>query len=149
MKIGFTGTRHGMTDIQKHEVRNLLTQYRPYPWPGVQLEAHHGRCVGADEEFNNIARTLMYDTIGWPANNVDEKNKSHCLCTTLHEAAPALIRNHYIVDACKQMIACPYEYEERWRGSGTWAAIRYAKKVKKPLCIIYPDGSIDRLNNSM
>jgi len=35
---------------------------------------------------------------------------------------------------------------EEWRGSGTWATIRYARKVGKPVTIIYPDGEIQEEN---
>lgn len=50
-------------------------------------------------------------------------------------------RNHDIVDATEWLIATPKKFEEI--RSGTWATVRYAKKVKKPVTIIWPDGSIE------
>jgi len=38
------------------------------------------------------------------------------------------------------VLACPYGYEEEMIGSGTWATIRYALKIHKPLAIIWPNG---------
>jgi len=49
-----------------------------------------------------------------------------------------LVRNHDIVDAVDKMYAFPKEIEEQWRGSGTWATIRYAKKKKKSLMVSFP-----------
>ena len=50
-----------------------------------------------------------------------------------------LDRNHDIVDETELLIACPKEPEEITR-SGTWATIRYARKKKKKLRIILPNG---------
>ena len=38
-------------------------------------------------------------------------------------------------------IACPAENKEVMR-SGTWATIRYAKRIKKPITIIWPDSGV-------
>jgi hypothetical protein len=48
MRVGFTGTRRGMTDAQKDTVRGLLVRLRP-------AECHHGYRVGADAEFHALA----------------------------------------------------------------------------------------------
>ena len=45
-----------------------------------------------------------------------------------------------IVADADVMLACPPNYEEIKRGSGTWATIKFARKSGKPLAIVYPDG---------
>ena len=42
------------------------------------------------------------------------------------------------------LIATPKEKEEQLR-SGTWATIRYAKKTKKIVFLVYPDGKYEYL----
>jgi hypothetical protein len=49
-------------------------------------------------------------------------------------------RDHDIVDETDMMISFPPTNKEILR-SGTWTTIRYARKKKKKLYIIYPDGS--------
>lgn len=39
------------------------------------------------------------------------------------------------------MIATPSSKEEELR-SGTWSTVRYARKLRRPVTLIYPDGSV-------
>jgi hypothetical protein len=141
MIIGFTGTQNGMTSEQKREVEHILMAYYVV---GKDNWVHHGDCVGADAQFNEIARSIYYVPKKHPASDVAEEKKAHCDCEA-YQAKPALERNHDIVDLAEIMLACPKAHSEELR-SGTWATIRYTKKVKKPLAIIYPDGAIERIN---
>lgn len=52
-----------------------------------------------------------------------------------------LDRNRDIVNCTDILITCPSGYTEKLR-SGTWATIRYARKIGKTVVIIFPDGSI-------
>ncbi len=61
MKVGFTGTRKGMTEFQKTEVRRLLTEYMH----GRDMEAHHGDCIGADTDFHNICIDMCIYLFFW------------------------------------------------------------------------------------
>lgn len=45
--IGFTGTRRGMTRLQKQMIETFLVMHSP-------KEAHHGDCVGSDALFHRI-----------------------------------------------------------------------------------------------
>jgi len=137
--VGFTGTQKGMTLYQKKELVNILNSLRPYPYYPYSTQFHHGDCIGADKEAESIARGRLLSTWAHPANNVSEYKKAHCPSHNVLLSRPALERNHDIVNAAGIMIACPGEYGEIIR-SGTWATIRYARKCKKPLIIIYPNG---------
>jgi len=46
------------------------------------------------------------------------------------------------VNECDVLIAAPGEFVERKRGSGTWGTVRYARKLGRPLVIIWPDGVV-------
>ena len=58
-------------------------------------------------------------------------------------AAPKgyLDRNHDIVDAADVLIAAPSGTTEK-RRSGTWATVRYARKLGRTICVVLPDGVV-------
>lgn len=146
MNIGFTGTQHGMTKEQKNELRCVLTLCRPYPHTGMgglDLFALHGDCIGADAQFNEIATELQYTTKSFPASDVKPEKVAHCVVGTRHEPNLAIKRNHIIVDRSDMVIATPATFNEVLR-SGTWATIRYARKQRKKLLIIWPDGTVKK-----
>jgi len=64
---------------------------------------------------------------------------SHRNMFVLYNARPPLTRNHDIVDCTELLIACPKSMKEELR-SGTWATVRYARKLERPVIIIYPNG---------
>ena len=131
--LGITGTRNGMRPKQMQTVRSIVGFLLPD-------EANHGNCVGADAEFHDIIRELTRAVIVvHPPTNKDhvaDKQGDFIL-----PARKYMERNETIVNASVLMLATPFEYNERGRGSGTWAAIRYTRKVRKPLIIIWPDGT--------
>ena len=61
MKIGFTGTRHGMTPQQIEALNALL------PVADPTAEFHHGDCLGADAVAQRIAQhqAAGYDVHGY------------------------------------------------------------------------------------
>lgn len=140
MKIGFTGSRGGMTLMQRASVEALVRKYRP-------AEIHHGGCKGSDEEFDNMCHELVAgghmdsslfvvvhpsSLKGWrgtwgPGRVLDER--------------PPLERNHDIVDAVELMIATPKGVHEVLR-SGTWSCVRYARSKRKDIYIVWPDGRV-------
>lgn len=132
---GFTGTQNGQTDEQQLSFEDLVRSGRPRGF-------HHGDCVGADEQSHSIVRRVDKEcviTIHPPSN---PSKRAWCEPDTLLPEDEYLNRNHDIVDATQRLIATPSGYEEQIR-SGTWATVRYARKMGKPVTIIWPDGSTD------
>lgn len=133
MKLGFTGTRNGMTEKQRNKVKTFLKVNRT-----EISRAAHGDCVGADAEFDSLVGIYVEMEI-FPSEN--SSMRAYCDAPVIHPPKPPLERNHDIVDWCDVLLATPKESKEVLR-SGTWATIRYARKVGKPIYIIDPDGGI-------
>lgn len=139
--VGFTGTRRGMTAIQKEQVTKLVISLRE---SGYSI-ARHGMCVGADEDFHNIVRELEFYVIGHPGVNSRGAcpSRGRTKPDLILEALPFIERNHIISDFSSVMIATPKALYEEFRGSGTWATIRYTKRQHRKLFIVYPTGMIE------
>ena len=129
MKVGFTGNRDGMTKDQITTIKRLLS-IRP-------VELHHGDCIGCDAFAHTIATDLRIPVIGHPPDLPGQRMFLHY--AEEREKKPYLERNHDIVDETDILIACPKGAEEIVR-SGTWATVRYARKVGKPILVVYPSG---------
>jgi hypothetical protein len=142
MRVGFTGTREGMTIAQWEHFEYLVTMRHVTEW-------HDGDCLGADTQAHATIRRIAWPPIemhGHPCNIF--KWRAHNEYDVLHPVAPPLSRNRHIVGASDLMFATPKEYAEVFRGSGTWATIRYAKSREVPLTIIFPDGSEENYNGA-
>jgi hypothetical protein len=131
MIIGFTGTQRGMTADQRRALHNILFNR--------DGEFRHGDCVGADAEAHDIAEAIGLEPVIHPPT--DPRKRAWKKAKRILPPKPYIERNHDIVDAAEEMFATPGEYHEQMR-SGTWATIRYARKRKKMLTIIFPDGSV-------
>ena len=129
--VGFTGTQVGMTEAQVARVSRML-----HSWKGW---ADHRDCIGADKQFHGIARSSGLKVAIHPPS-VSSK-RAYCTGDIVHPMADYLTRNRQIVDASAGLIATPKSFEEELR-SGTWSTIRYARKSKKPVVIVWPDGSV-------
>jgi hypothetical protein len=130
MKIGFTGTRKGLTTEQYSMVKWLFEQFKP-------TEFHHGDCIGCDEQAAMLAREATIHIVKHPPVNQHQQANSKADETRKRRAY--LKRNHNIVDETDIMIATPGEAKEIIR-SGTWATIRYARNQNKRIIIIFPNG---------
>lgn len=134
IKIGFTGTQQGMTKEQKEFLKYILSKTAEVYKYG---EFHHGDCIRADAEAHDIAEKYFECVIHPPdimAKRAFKKAKQ------IRTPKPYLYRNRDIVDECNELIATPKEVDEQKR-SGTWSTIRYARKMKKRVTIIYPNGA--------
>ncbi len=143
MKVGFTGTKKGMTIPQRHTFCALLKHLVEL---SIIKEFHHGDCVGADEHahimimhsgvFGVFLRPHL--VIHPPAN---DRLRAFCeYPDETRDPLPYLDRNHKIVDETDILIATPAGKEQL--RSGTWATVRYAGKKKKPIYLIDPEGNL-------
>lgn len=140
MRVGFTGTRQGMTNEQVLHVHMLLGDLQA----AGAIEAHHGMCAGSDKQFHDMALALHYPVVGHPGMGGSGRVKYRAVCQGLTEERPPLFflaRNREIVKAASVVIATPKEMIEQERWSGTWATIRYTRQAGKPLIIVWPDGT--------
>lgn len=132
MDVGFTGTQRGMTEAQWRSLWSLFVGRAPGNF-------HQGDCIGSDAQAVWAARTAGFRIIGHPPDN--DAKRAFAPADEWREPLPYLERNHKIVLASQEMIATPGEFTEQLR-SGTWATIRYARKLRRPLHVIYPDGMV-------
>ncbi len=136
MKVGFSGTRRGMTELQWRAFREELRTSFP-------SEFHHGDCIGADDE----AATLVYEhratckIVRHPPDNTQNRANNQCHRES-REPKPYLERNRAIVDETLHLIAAVSGPEEV--RSGTWSTVRYARKMGRKITIIWPDGKVSR-----
>jgi len=141
MRVGFTGTRHGMTDAKKATLWNILS--------GLQVdEFHHGDCVGADDEAAKITSVCQGDCVIVCHPPLVESlrafNKQH---HQIRQSKTYLLRNCDIVNETDVLIAAPCDAKKKQTG-GTWATIRYARTQGKRVIILWPDGTQSEENAS-
>ena len=128
MNIGFTGSRNGMSNEQKLQVKNYLLSLQH-----LNLTVHHGDCKGSDRDFHNICTDLQSIKIIIHPPNCSTM-RAFCNSDTILQERPFLLRNRDIVDSSEVLIACPINNNEIMR-SGTWSTIRYARKCNKQVNI--------------
>ena len=137
--VGFTGTGHQpLTPKQREGLRRALQH-----WYDQGFETfHHGDCIYADEEAHNLAYEIGFNIEIHPPLN--DAKRAHMARKTndpervkLHLEKDYIPRNRDIVDATWVLVACPKERFNVLR-SGTWATVRYARKLGRVLEIIYP-----------
>ena len=131
LRIGFTGNRNGLTTDQYNQVKNLMVGYLS---KNKVLEVHHGDCLGADTLFHNICKELSDNIIIVIHPPIDNKLRSYCQSNNILEPKDYLVRNKDIVLTTNSLIACPASQTEELR-SGTWATIRYARKLNKTVIL--------------
>lgn len=139
MDVGFTGTRYFMTARQLGTVRKLLADLP------AGSKFHHGGCIGADEQSSHIAHELGLWIVRHPpiAQSPIAIAKLAFSCFDEdREPKPYLERNHDIVDETQFLIAAPQQPIEQLR-SGTWATVRYARKKRRRIVIVLPNGIIN------
>ena len=130
IKLGMTGNRDGISEEAKNTFEKFLKNNKI-------LEVHHGDCVGADKMFHDICEENNFKIIIHPPNN--DSLRAFCKSEFIFEPKEYLKRNKDIVNSVDILIAFPSTQFEVIR-SGTWQTIRYARKLKKKILIIYLDG---------
>ena len=131
MHVSFTGTRRGLTEEQRTSLKKIFTEAKATVFT-------HGDCVGADYDAHMVAHEMGL-TIRKRPCYLDTQRAFAEEGETVADPEAPLDRNKKIVDEGKILVACPgQDFEER--RSGTWYTIRYARKINKPLVIIWPNG---------
>lgn len=146
MNIGFTGTRKGMTRKQKAKIK-LFFEGHLLDLDMMERDTwvvRHGGCDGSDDDFHNIASEYADMIYVYPGDEQQKTKYKNSRFVTVTEIKPYLERNKDIVHMTGGLLATPKGFKEEKR-SGTWMTIRHAKKVKKPVFIIYPDGKLEIL----
>jgi hypothetical protein len=136
LDVGFTGTQQGMSPAQKKMLRAVLTMF-------PKSRFHHGVCIGADEQADEIAYEMGFKMHLHPPTKKDKiaKLPRSLSQDVVYEAKPYLKRNEDIarVDV---LIACPKEYEMK-QFSGTWSTVRRAQWQNTfAIVVIWPDGTL-------
>src|SRR6185295_3683952 len=96
-------------------------------------------CVGADEQFVELASgaIMVGHPCDWPAM---QSKAAIAASGQMRACRKPLDRNHDIVDETQMLIAAPKGPEEQ--RSGTWATVRYARKLGRRIVIVWPDGEV-------
>jgi hypothetical protein len=144
MKIGITGTEYGCSDAQ---LKSLVTLLWDIHLVTEIIEFHHGSCVGVDVEAAYLVSFLI------------PRPKIHChppikkilegqsgVDDIVYRPKSYIERNHSIVVLTDLLIAVPAEISRQPRG-GTWNTYTFAERMDKPRIIIWPDGTVERLND--
>lgn len=128
MKVGFTGTREGMSQHQREQFALKIVEMNP-------SEFHHGDCEGADAEAHDIVRLFLPDT----KIVIHQPDKDYCRAfkqaDEYRDPIGYLPRDRNIVNETEYLIGTPLKDENTTR-SGTWYTIRYAWQRKKPNTVL-------------
>ena len=138
--VGFTGSRYGMTEIQRSVLRDfLINEYLDAEEDGeTDLWFRHGDCIGADKEAHEMAFRLGFDIAVHPPEIPTYRAFTGKSANTVAPPKPYLIRNRIIVDNSDVLVGCP-RHGHTQKG-GTWYTIRYAKHLARRLVVILPNG---------
>ena len=130
MKLGYAGPQIGMTAAQLQAVTMAVCEMRPN-------EAHHGDCIGGDQQFDAICRG-RFKRVAHPPINPEKR--AWCDAEVIMPAKPYLERNTDVAQV-DTLIATPRGYQEYTR-SGTWSTVRRARKAGARIMLVLPDGTV-------
>jgi hypothetical protein len=123
MKIGFTGSREGMSNKQKEQFVLLLQDMG-------MTEFHHGDCEGADAEAHDIVREFFPDVRIVVHPPFKSSKRAYKNGDEIREPDDYLPRDERIVNETMFLFGAPKSNTELKR-SGTWYTIRYARRKDK------------------
>lgn len=137
MKVGFTGTRNGMTSKQREAFASIKESAR---W----IEFHHGGCQGADVQAARIVDSFVDDAkiVCHPGPDDDPCRTDSGVDDEVLAGKTHFARNRDIVNGCDVLIGCPGVATWQQRG-GTFFTMDYAIKHGKPVKVIWPDGRVE------
>jgi hypothetical protein len=140
MKIGFTGSRNGMTLAQGHTLRRLVSG---------ATEFHHGACIGADEDaVEGVTEWTTARIIAHPGasalggDNDFLSQRAIDMSGEVRTTKTHFARNRNIVDSSDVLIATPNystPITTETKG-GTAYTVTYARKRGCRNIVILPSG---------
>lgn len=133
--VGITATRSGLTAKQTDRLARLLAG--EYGWDVA--EVRHGDCVGGDATADALAAALGIRRVAHPP--VNDALRAFCGADELRPAEEYHARNRAIVLASCPLVAMPATFREQKYG-GTWATVRFARGLRRPVLVVRPDGSV-------
>ena len=145
LHIGFSGTRCGMTLLQRRAVYRVFRWYRDNR---NAITVHHGSCVGADAEAHDIARMLGLAVALHPGVSADGSSPLRAECAMLEgervwRPASYGVRNQAITACTGVLVAATGDGTE---DRGTSHAISCAVKLERPVVIVSADGRLQRVS---
>lgn len=142
LRLGFTGTRKGLTPKQRESLEFffacMIQQHG-------DIELHHGDCVGADCHAHEMALARNFSIVIHPPKK--EVHRAFCRAedpgdnVTILPALSYLDRNDMIVASTTSLVACPKQ-AQKVRRSGTWYTINRAIEQGRAVAIIQPSGNV-------
>lgn len=132
-EIGITGSQSGPTQAQKETLCSVLIGFRE----GGAVWQHNGDCIGVDEYAGTVWHMLGGKIHLHPPIITAKRAFLEAHAASLPK--PYLDRNADIAAECGALVALPKEEREE-RRSGTWATVRRARKLLKPIMFIWPNG---------
>lgn len=140
MRIGFSGTRLGLTQKQRF---NFIR------WFQVECnnmtEWHEGDCMGSDAEVVAIVkafrRTIINPLIiSHPPLN--ERLRAFAYADEIRDAKGYVERDKDIATESDMLVITPKDYN---RTGGTWITANFALEQVKPVLCFWPDGTVEEI----
>lgn len=137
LRLSFTGTSR---PVSSHQLQSLRQLFRHFNTLSPRVELHHGDCINADAEAHAIAEQLQWRIVIHPPSN--PKKRAYCQSPYIRPPGEYMARNRDIVnEGSTALVACPLGLQEELR-SGTWAAVRYGRKCRRPIYFVWPTGKV-------
>ena len=128
--LGVTASRNGLSAVQYELAGYLLPQYDTL---------HHGDCKNGDATLHDLGIMLgLYVVVHPPLIHTW---RAYCKGDESRPPQTYFRRNQAIVQESEVLGAFPDSTEHLH--SGTWATVRMARYMAKPIVIIYPDGKLE------
>lgn len=141
MKVGFTGTRHGMTRYQKDSFLRLFQR----------LDATHfanGDCIGSDTQAANMVDEWFPQVVIICHPPLDDRQRAYNSHFDERRTPKShFARNRDIVNESDCLIATPVS-QPLGASGGTVYTVNYARKQGKSVYLLWPDGSLSEEINS-
>lgn len=139
VRVGYSGSRHGMTAPQMRGVYlHLSYVLATHDWDDPLIEFHHGDCIGGDAQAHVIATVLGCRTVAHPP--VNARYRAWCKADEVRQPKDYLARDWDIAQETGELLSGP-ESPVPVSGSGTWITTGYGVQLGRPVTVFLPDGS--------